>query len=280
MMRFLSDSRIRRVAPPAIIMALILLSAALAPVLPLADPTAMSIQNRFAMPSAAHWLGTDEFGRDIFSRLVWGGAATLSVALISTLAAGVLGVTLALIGGYFGKFFELATIRLTDVILSFPTILLALLAVTILGPSAGTLIIVLTILNMPGFTRVAYGEVLALRNIEYVEAAKVLGYRTPGILIGTILPNILPPILVQFSLTVASAIVVESGLSFLGLGVVPPTPSWGAMIRGARAAMDYNLLVLFWPCLALVITIFTLNWLCDSLRDAMDVRRRSDVAGH
>lgn len=278
MARILSDSRFRRVAPPAVLMALILAAAALAPLLPLADPTAMSIQNRFAMPSAQNWLGTDEFGRDIFSRLLWGGAATLSVALVSTLAAGVLGVTLALVGGYCGRLAELVTIRITDVILSFPTILLALLAVTILGPSATTLILVLTLLNMPGFTRVAYGEVLALRHVEFVEAARVLGYRTPRILAGTLLPNILPPILVQFSLTVASAIVVESGLSFLGLGVVPPTPSWGAMIRGARAAMDHNLLVLLWPCLALVITIFTLNWLCDSLRDAMDVRRRSDAS--
>lgn len=273
-MGLLADHRLRPVLLPAVIMTVIMLSAILAPILQLADPTAMNVAQRFAYPSAAHWLGTDEFGRDVLSRLIWGGRATLAVALSSSVIAAVVGVALALIGGYFGELLETLTVRLTDIILSFPTILLALLAVTILGPSLWTLILVLSILNTPGFTRVAYGEVLALRSAEFVEAAQVLGLQTHRILLGTILPNVLPPILVQFSLTVASAIVIESGLSFLGLGVVPPTPSWGTMIRGARAALDFNVLALVWPCLALIVSIFTLNWLCDGLRDALDVRSR------
>ncbi|MGV1831881.1 ABC transporter permease [Agrobacterium vitis] len=272
--RFVKDSRTRALILPGAILMVILLAAVLAPILPLSDPTKMNVAQRFSSPTATYWLGTDEFGRDILSRLIWGARATLAVALSSSIIACVAGVSLALIGGYLGELAETVTVRLTDIILSFPTILLALLAVTILGPSLWTLIFVLSILNTPGFTRVAYGEVLALRTAEFVEAAQVLGLRTPRILLGTILPNIMAPILVQFSLTVASAIVVESGLSFLGLGVVPPTPSWGTMIRGARAALDFNVLVLVWPCLALIISIFTLNWLCDGLRDALDIRSR------
>ncbi len=157
--------------------------------------------------------------------------------------------------------------RVADVVLCFPPILLALLVVTVLGPGAGTLILMLSILYTPGFIRVAYGEILTARNMDYVEAVRALGATTPRILARTILPNIAGPLLVQFSLTLAAAIVIESGLSFLGLGTVPPTPSWGLMIRGARATMDQAPLLLLWPCLVLTATILAINLLCDALRD-------------
>jgi peptide/nickel transport system permease protein len=159
-----------------------------------------------------------------------------------------------------------------DVVLCFPPVLLALLVVTLLGPGAGTLILVLSVLYLPGFVRVTYAEVLSARSHDYVEAVRALGASTGRILGRTVLPNVAGPILVQLSLAVASAVVLEAGLSFLGLGVVPPAPSWGLMIRGARATMAQAPLLLLWPCLALTLTILAMNLLCDALRDAVDPR--------
>jgi peptide/nickel transport system permease protein len=161
------------------------------------------------------------------------------------------------------------------VVLCFPPLLLALLVVTLLGPGAGTLVFSLAILFAPGFARVAYAETLSARALDYVTAQEALGARTRRILARTLLPNIAPPLIVQFSLTVASAMVLESGLSFLGLGVVPPSPSWGLMIRGARSSMEMAPLLLFWPCLALTGTVLVLNLLCDRLRDALDPKGKA-----
>ena len=262
----------RRLALPLGFVALILLLAVFSPLLAAHDPAAQHVAQRLAAPSWAHPLGQDEFGRDVLSRLLLGARASLRVALVSAAIAGTIGVALGLIGGYFGGIAELLTIRLTDVVLSFPPILLALLVVTLLGPGVFTLTLVLSILYVPGFARVAYGEVLSARALEYVEAARAAGAGATRILLRTILPNVAGPLLVQFSLVVASAIVVESGLSFLGLGVVPPEPSWGLMIRGARGTMEHAPLLLLWPCIALVATILAVNRLCDALRDAFDPR--------
>lgn len=271
----------RRLAGPIAGVVAILLVAALAPLLAPHDPVHMDVAHRLARPTLAHPLGQDEYGRDVLSRLIWGARVSLTVALLSALTSGLAGVAIGLTGGYFGGIAELFTVRLTDVVLSFPPVVLALLVVTLIGPGAETLTLVLSILYVPGYARVAYGEVLSARTLDYVEAARAAGAGAPRILVWTVLPNVLGPILVQFSLTVASAIVVESGLSFLGLGVVPPAPSWGLMIRGARGTMEHNWLLLLWPCLALVSGILAINRLCDALRDAFDPRtaaRRSDPA--
>ena len=265
----------RRIGWPLALVVLLIVLALLAPVIAPHDPVKMDVGARLAGPSAQHWLGQDEFGRDVLSRLLWGARASLAVALMSAVIAALIGVTIGLIGGYFGGVAELLTVRLTDVILSFPPILLALLIVTLAGPGAGTLIFALSILYAPGYARVTFGEVLSARQLEYVEAARASGATPLRVLGRTILPNVFPPILVQFSLTVGAAIVIESGLSFLGLGVVPPTPSWGLMIRGARATMEQNWLLLLWPCAALVLTILAVNRLCDALRDAFDPRLTS-----
>lgn len=262
----------RRLAAPLASVVLIMGVAALAPVLATHDPVRMDVSHRLEGPRAEHWLGQDEYGRDVFSRLVWGARVSLTVAILAALASGVGGVTIGLVGGYFGGVAELFTVRLTDVVLSFPPILLALLVVTVLGPGATTLTLVLSILYIPGYARVTYGEVLSARSLEYVEAARAVGALPGRILVRTILPNVAGPILVQLSLTVASAIVVESGLSFLGLGVVPPAPSWGLMIRSARGTMEHSALLLLWPCLALVVAILAVNRLCDALRDVFDPR--------
>ena len=257
---------------PGIGVGLILLLAMAAPLLPLADPVTQDTVNRLAARLPGSPLGRDEFGRDVLSRLIWGAQASLQVAFAASAIACLVGVTLGLLGGWLRGVAEFAAVRFADVLLCFPPILLALLVVTLLGPGTGTLIFVLSILYLPNFIRVTYAEVLSARNQDYVQAVRALGAPTPRLLGLTLLPNIAGPLLVQFSLAVASAVILESGLSFLGLGVVPPTPSWGLMIRGARATMDVAPTLLLWPCLALSLTILLMNLLCDALRDALDPR--------
>ncbi len=260
--------------PGALALGIIALAIA-APILPLADPVRQDVANRLSGPSALHWLGQDEYGRDVLSRIVWGARVSLSVAFAATAAAAIVGTLLGILGGYFRSVVELLTVRASEIVLCFPPLLLALLVVTLLGPGATTLVLSLAILFAPGFARVAYAETLSARALDYVTAQQALGAPTGRILWRTLLPNIAPPLIVQFSLTVASAMLLESGLSFLGLGVVPPAPSWGLMIRGARSAMELAPLLLFWPCLALTGTVLVLNLLCDRLRDALDPRGRA-----
>jgi peptide/nickel transport system permease protein len=262
----------KRLAIPAGLVAAIALIAFAAPILDLPDPVRQDVANRLAGATAGSPLGRDEFGRDVLSRLIWGARASLGVAFASAVLACIAGVTLGLVAGWMRGWTEFLSLRIVDVILCFPPILLALLVVTLMGPGAGTLILVLSVLYAPGFARVTYGEVLSARATDYVEAVRALGASNPRILSRTVLPNIAGPILVQFSLAVAAAVVVESGLSFLGLGVVPPTPSWGLMIRGGRTTMAQAPLLLLWPCLALTLTILIMNLLCDALRDAVDPR--------
>jgi len=262
----------KRLIVPGTLVGLILLAALAAPLLPLPDPIRQDIAHRLAGPLPGSPLGRDEFGRDVFSRLIWGARTSLSVAFASALIAGAFGTLLGLLGGWFRGLGELLAVRSMDVILCFPPVLLALLVVTLMGPGAGTLIMVLSVLYLPGFVRVTYAEVLSARSHDYVEAVRALGAPAPRILLRTVLPNVAGPVLVQLSLAVASAVVLESGLSFLGLGVVPPAPSWGLMIRGARATMDQAPMLLFWPCAVLTLTILAMNLLCDALRDAVDPR--------
>ena len=256
----------------AVVAALAVL-AIIAPHLPLPDPVRQDMAHRLATPTAASWLGRDEFGRDVLSRLIWGARTSLSVAFASATVAGLLGTSLGFAAAWLRGALSGLALGSADVILCFPPVLVALLVVTLLGPGAGTLILVLSVLFLPGFARVAYSEIRAVRAQDYLEAAHAIGAATPRILVRTILPNIAGPILVQLSLAVAAAMVLESGLSFLGLGVVPPAPSWGLMIRGARTTMEQAPLLLLWPCAALTGTILAMNLLCDTLRDHFDPRR-------
>ncbi len=256
-----------KVAVPSTLVCLLLAAALAAPVLGLEDPVRQDVANRLAGPGALGALGRDEFGRDVLSRLVWGARASLTVALASATLACVAGTTVGLAGGWFQGLGAMLALRGMDVVLCFPPILLALLVVTLLGPGTATLILVLAVLFTPSFARVAYGQVLSVRQLDYVEAARAVGATEARILARTVLPAIAGPVLVQLSLSVAAALALESGLSFLGLGVVPPTPSWGLMIRGARGTMEQAPLLLLWPCLALTLTILAINTLCDALRD-------------
>ncbi|MBV9827615.1 MAG: dipeptide/oligopeptide/nickel ABC transporter permease/ATP-binding protein [Alphaproteobacteria bacterium] len=266
---------------PVITMALIIVIALAAPLLPIADAIHMDVAHRMAPPSWPHPLGLDELGRDELARILWGGRASLVVAFTASLIAGLCGTIIGVMGGFLRGIVEQLLLRGVDVVLCFPPLLLALLVVTLLGPGTRTLILVLSVLFVPGFARVAYAGTLTVRTLSFVEAVQSLGASPLRIMIRTISPNIAGPVLVQFSLTAASAIVLESGLSFLGLRVVPPTPSWGLAIGAARATMGQAPLLLLWPSLALTVTILAMNALCDALRDAFEPHAASrSVARH
>lgn len=270
-----------RWGPVAAVGVLVLLALVL-PVLGLDNPVAMDVTHRLAGPSTGHWLGQDEFGRDELARLLWGARVSLAVSGASAVSACVIGTMIGLAGGYLGPVAEFVALRGVDVILCFPPLLLALLIVTLFGPGMGTLIPVLALVFLPGFVRVVYAGVLSVRAHDYVAAMRVLGAGRSRIMWRTILPNICGPILVQLSLAAAAALILESGLSFLGLGMVPPSPSWGLMIAAGRSTMAQAPLLLLWPCLALSLTILAMNALCDALRDAVDphgVPRRHTQVG-
>lgn len=266
--------RAPRVIIGATVLLLLFLMALLAPLIAPGDPLRQHPRDRLAPPDATYPLGTDEFGRDLLSRLIYGSQVSLQVAFGSVALALLLGVALGLVGGYFGRGWETVTMRLMDVLLAFPPILLAIAVVAFLGPGVGNLIIVIGILYTPRFARLVHASTLSERTREYVEAARAMGARAPRILTRAILPNILAPIIVQVSLSLGFAILVESGLSFLGIGVRPPQPSWGLMIATGRGYMAQSVWPILWPSLAISLIILACNVLGDGLRDTLDPRLR------
>jgi peptide/nickel transport system permease protein len=257
------------------IVLIVIAVAVLAPVVAPSDPLAQNVANKLQpVGTPGHLLGTDQFGRDSLSRLIYGAQVEIVVALGATIFSCVFGTFLGLMGGYFGRLIETLTMRFTDVILAFPPIILALLIVTIYGSGVMTLIVVMGLLFAPNFARITYGQVVGVKHAEYVEAAKAIGSSTPRILLRVVLPNIMSPIAVQMSLTLASAILLESGLSFLGLGVVPPTASWGLMVAEGQRFMASNPDLLLAPAIAVVATILSFSVLGDALRDWLDPRSR------
>lgn len=262
-----------------VLLTLMVTACLLAPVLPIPDPLKMNMGQRFAPPSAAFLLGQDEMGRDVFSRLLFGVRISIFIALSTALLSAIVGTALGIFGGYMRGLSEIFTLRAIDIVLCFPPLLLAMLAVTLYGPGPITLIPVLSVVFVPGYTRVAYASVLTVRSQDYVEAVRAMGASNGRIMVKTILPNIMGPLLVQASFVTAAAVVLESGLSFLGLGVVPPSPSLGLMIGTGRAAIAHQPMLLVWPCLALVAMILILNGVCDLLRDWLDPRSSAALGG-
>ncbi len=223
-------------------------------------------------PSAEFLLGTDDFGRDMLSRIIWGTQISLLVAGVAVLIAGTLGVLSGLVAGYFGGWLDTVIMRWFDIMLSFPTVVLALAIVTFLGNSLPNLMLTIGIAQTPTFARLVHGAVLSVKQNEYVEAGRVVGASDWRIIRKAILPNIAAPIIIQASLSAGFAILVESGLSFLGLGVMPPTPSWGLMVSNARGYMDQVPSLVLWPSAAVAVTVLSFNMLGDGLRDALDPR--------
>jgi peptide/nickel transport system permease protein len=252
----------------------LVVAAALAPAVATRDPNALNPRAKAMPPGSGHLLGTDEFGRDIWSRLVHGARITLVVGLSSVALAAVGGIVLGTVAAWAGRSAEAVIMRAMDGLLCFPPILLGIFVVTFLGPSLRNLILVIGVLYIPRFTRVVHASTLALREIEYVESARALGASAVRVIALAILPNILAPILVQLSLAAGHAILLESGLSFLGLGPPPPTPSWGRMVEQSGRFMQLSALPLLWPSLAISLTVLAFNLLGDGLRDLLDPRLR------
>ncbi len=232
----------------------------------------MNVKDRLQEPSADHWFGTDEYGRDIFSRIVHGARISLFVGVISVSIALTFGGTLGAISGYYGGKLDNIIMRLLDVLLAIPAILLAITIVASMGASIVNLMIAVGISNIPGFARVVRAAVLSVKDQEYIEAARAIGAKNHTIILKHILPNCLAPIMVYATLKVATAIMATAGLSFIGLGVEPPAPEWGSMLSSGRAYIRDKMYIVLFPGLAIMITILSLNLLGDGLRDALDPR--------
>ncbi|NMR32247.1 ABC transporter permease [Crystallibacter degradans] len=258
----------------AVMVLVFILVMILAPLIAPADPLEQNIAMRFApLGTPGYLLGADELGRDVLSRVIFGIRTELLVALSATLVAMVIGTVLGLVAGYFGGIIETLSMRGVDVILAFPPIIIALLATTLYGPGPGTLIAVMGVLFIPAFARIVYGQTLSVGRAEFVEASEVFGARVFVRLFRVILPNVIAPVFVQFSLTMATAILLESGLSYLGLGIVPPAPSLGTMVAEGQRYMSTEPAALLVPGTIVSLTILGFSLLGDALRDWLDPRR-------
>ncbi len=238
------------------------------------DPTAQDLLAPLQAPSWSHPFGTDEVGRDILSRLIYGARISLSVGLISVGIAGVGGVALGLVSGFFGGRIEEVILRSMDLMLAFPGILLALAIVAVLGPGLFNVMVAVGLSDIPSFTRLTRGQTLAIREMDYVSGARAIGCPDGRVLWRYILPNVLPALIVLATLRVATAILTASGLSFLGLGAQPPTPEWGAMLALGRTFLRQAWWITTFPGLAIMVTVLGINMLGDGLRDALDPRLR------
>jgi ABC-type dipeptide/oligopeptide/nickel transport system permease subunit len=263
-----------RVLVSGSIVLVLVLSAILAPVLAPHDPYKVYSKHAYGLPSPEFPLGNDDFGRDILSRLLYGARISLRVAFSAVIISLLIGVMLGLSSGYYGGMVDTIIMRSMDVILSFPTIVLAIAVIAFLGNSLTNVILVIALLNVPRFARITYSSTQSVKHNQYVEASRAIGAQDWRLLSRGILPNILAPLFVAIALTLGAAILVESGLSFLGLGVPPPEPSWGTMVSSARMIMDVHPTMVIWPSLVLAITVLSFNTLGNGLRDALDPRLR------
>ncbi len=234
----------------------------------------MSLPEKLQGPSALHWLGTDQFGRDILSRMIFGARVSLIVGFGGVLVAMVIGVFLGAIAGFYGKWTDEIVMRFMDIMLAFPFIILAVALMAMVGPGMNNIVFVVGITRMPQFARVVRGSILALKATDFITAARAIGQREWKILATHILPNCLTPIVVMASLSVATAILTESSLSFLGLGIQPPEASWGTMVSDGRRFMLDAPWISTFPGIAISLTILGYNLLGDGLRDALDPKLR------
>ena len=267
-----------RKAPGAVVgaavVAAIVLLAVFAPLLAASDPLGQHVAAGAQAPSGAHWFGTDKLGRDVFARILYGARISIRIGFVAVGLAITAGTLIGLVAGYAGKRTDTVLMGAMDVMLAFPSIILAIAITTILGPSINNLMLAVGIVYVPQYARLARSSVLAVKEHEYVDAARAIGAGTPAILARHVLPNILAPLLVQATLGIATAELEAAGLSYLGLGARPPAPEWGAMLNDAR---DYWLSApwaLVFPGVSITVLVLGFNLLGDGLRDALDPRQR------
>lgn len=256
------------------IVLLLAIIAAFGPLLAPYDPLAMNFSVRFAPPSAAHWFGTDDFGRDLLSRVLYGARVSVQVAFIAVGISATAGVTLGVTAGYLGGWVDELIMRVMDVIFAFPAVLLAITVMAILGRGVENAMIAIAIVYAPIFARVTRGAVIAVRDREFITAARALGQGHGRIMWRHVLPNALGPVIVQTSLSLAFAILAEAALSFFGLGTQPPDPSWGRMLAEGRGFLGQAPWMGIFPGLAIMVSVLGFNLLGDGLRDVLDPRWR------
>lgn len=265
-------TRSRTAVLGAVILLFFVVIAVFSPIILPYDPYKINPAQRLHPPSREHWMGTDELGRDILVRVGLGARYSIMVGLASTSIALVLGTLLGMVGGYTGGRLGELIMRSMDVLLAFPGVLLAITIVAILGTGLTNVIIAVGIHSIPTFARLAYGSSLSVKEKEYILAAQAVGMRPPAILYRHLLPNILSPLIVQFTLRVATVILLAAGLGYLGLGAKPPTPEWGAMLANARSYLRTAPHLAFFPGIAISLLTLSLNLFGDGLRDALDPR--------
>lgn len=245
---------------------------------PLIAPEGINEQNfskRLSAPSSEHWFGTDDFGRDIFSRVIHGASISLKVGFFSVILSAIVGSFLGIIAGYYGRWIDTIISRIFDILLAFPSILLAIAIVAVLGPSLQNALIAIAIINVPNFGRLIRSKVLSVKEEEYIVAAKAIGMRDSRILFSHILPNSMTPIIVQGTLAIATAIIEAAALGFLGLGAQAPAPEWGKMLADARIFLLKAPWTMIFPGLAIMLTVLGFNLMGDGLRDALDPKMKS-----
>jgi peptide/nickel transport system permease protein len=257
-----------------VVIAIFVAAAVLAPLLSPYDPDLQTWSAVRKAPSALHWFGTDDVGRDVSARVIFGARASLLAGVISVAIALLVGVPLGLIAGYLGGFIDALLSRITDALLACPFLILAIAFAAFLGPSLGNAMIAIGITTTPIFIRLTRGQVMAVKVEDYVEAARAVGNPHWRIALVHILPNIMPALLVQATLSIAAAIIAEAALSFLGLGQQPPAPSWGSMLNAAQRFLVNAPWMAIWPGLAIFLTVLSFNLVGDGLRDALDPRSR------
>lgn len=251
-------------------------AAALAPWIAPFDPYKLSIMNRLKAPGSLHWFGTDDFGRDVFSRVIYGGRLSLTVGFMVVVLSSALGIVLGLVAGFFRGADKVVS-RLIDAMMAFPDILLAISLVAALGPSLSNVIIALGIVYAPRLARIVRASTLVIRELPFVEAARALGVPTHRIVTVHVLRNLMSPLLVQGTFTFAYAILAEAGLSFLGVGVSPDIPTWGTMINGGQQYMGTADWIMVFPGIAIVLAVMSLQLVGDGLRDVLDPRLRKEL---
>lgn len=267
MRRFLRQ----KAAIVALIFLLLLIGAAIfAPLFMALDPNSADYNAILQGPSAAHWAGTDEYGRDIFTRIIYGGRISLAVGFLSVTLGGVIGVILGILAGFYGGFLDSIIMRISDVLFAFPGILLAIAVIAILGPGIDNVIYAVAVFSIPVFARLARGTTLSMKKAVYVDAARAIGVSDTMIMMRHLLPGTLPNVIVYFSMRIGTSILTAASLSFIGLGAQPPSSEWGAMLAAGRSYMGVADHLTLYPGIAIFLTVLAFNVFGDGLRDALD----------
>ena len=274
--RFLKLLFSRKIVVAAVAVILFFLLCAIAsPIMATHDPNEQDLADRFQGISTAHWLGTDQFGRDLYSRIVYGARIAFLVGIFSVFVGAALGCLIGLVSGYFGGWVDSLLMRLMEAQMSIPALILALALVAVLGKSVPMLIFLLGISSVPNFARMMRGQVMTIRETDYVSASRIRGISDLFTMFRHVLPNCISPIIIVMTQSIGGSILAEAGLSFLGAGIVPPTPSWGSMVNAGYQNMQQSLLGTIAPGMAIILLVLAFNILGDALRDALDPRIRN-----